>query len=200
MYISRCLEKSFLEANSYYPVLAVCGQRQVGKSTLLNHIKEEDRAYVTLDDITARRLAKNDPELFFETYGTKLIIDEFQRVPELLLEIKKIVDKYTLDGKDCFGMFWLTGSQKFKMMKNISETLSGRIGIFTLSSFSQCELENELRSIFFPSVQALKQRKSLLRLSDIHSIYKEIFLGGMPRLRTSEIPRERFFMDYVNPY
>ena len=81
MYIRRQLEQTWLEANSYYPVLALCGQRQVGKSTMLNAIKEKDRRYVTLDDRTAYRLAQEDPELFFETYGTKLIIDEFQRVP-----------------------------------------------------------------------------------------------------------------------
>ena len=140
MYIRRQLEQAWLEANSYYPVLALCGQRQVGKSTMLNAIKEKDRRYVTLDDRTACRLAQEDPELFFETYGTKLIIDEFQRVPGLLLEIKKIVDAKALSGEDCDGMFWLTGSQQFRMMKSISETLAGRVGIFPFSSFSQSEM------------------------------------------------------------
>ena len=73
MYIRRQLEQAWLASNSYYPVLALCGQRQVGKSTMLNSIKEKDRRYVTLDDRTAYRLAQEDPELFFETYGTKLI-------------------------------------------------------------------------------------------------------------------------------
>lgn len=67
MYITRHLENQILKASEQYPVLMVCGQRQVGKSTMLNHIKGENRRYVTLDDMNARRLAENDPALFFET-------------------------------------------------------------------------------------------------------------------------------------
>ena len=69
MYISRHLEQQVLEASRTYPVVMVCGQRQVGKSTMLHHLKETDRRYVTLDDFNARRLAEQDPALFFETYG-----------------------------------------------------------------------------------------------------------------------------------
>ena len=116
MYLTRHLEKQIIEASKYYPVVMVCGQRQVGKSTMLYHIKEDKRKYVTLDDANARRLAENDPALFFETYGFPLLIDEFQRVPSLLLEMKRIVDAKALQGEDNAGMYWLTGSQKFKMM------------------------------------------------------------------------------------
>ena len=115
MYIRRHLEEQVKLASKNYPVIMVCGQRQVGKSTMLNHIKEIQRKYVTLDDINARRLAETDPALFFETYGTPLLIDEFQRVPSILLEMKRIVDQKALDGEDNNGMFWLTGSQKFRM-------------------------------------------------------------------------------------
>ena len=200
MYIKRTLEQTFLEANSYYPVLALCGQRQVGKSTMLNTIKEKDRKYVTLDDRNARRLAENDPELFFETYGNKLIIDEFQRVPDLLLEIKKIVDAKALNNKDNNGMFWLTGSQQFRMMKSISETLAGRVGIFSFSSFSQSELSNIARPAFSAEIAELKQRTPVKELTSVHSVYERIFRGGMPKLNTSKIPRDRFFMDYVTTY
>ena len=200
MYIKRTLEQPFLEANSYYPVLALCGQRQVGKSTMLNTIKEKDRKYVTLDDRNARRLAENDPELFFETYGNKLIIDEFQRVPDLLLEIKKIVDAKAINNENNNGMFWLTGSQQFRMMKTISETLAGRVGIFSFSSFSQSELSSIVRPAFSAEISELKQREPVKELTSIHSVYERIFKGGMPKLNTSKIPRERFFMDYVNTY
>ena len=111
MYLTRHLEKQIIEASKYYPVVMVCGQRQVGKSTMLYHIKEDKRKYVTLDDANARRLAENDPALFFEAYGFPLLIDEFQRVPSLLLEMKKIVDAKALQGEDNAGMYWLTGSQ-----------------------------------------------------------------------------------------
>ena len=100
MYIRRHLEEQILKASRSYPVVMVCGQRQVGKSTMLYHIREKDRKYVTLDDGNARRLAEEDPALFFETYGFPLLIDEFQRVPSILLEIKKIVDQKALAGED----------------------------------------------------------------------------------------------------
>ena len=88
MYIERNIEKSILEATKEYPVIMVCGQRQVGKSTMLNHIKKKARRYVSFDDRNVRRLAETDPTLFFETYGYPILIDEFQKVPSILETIK----------------------------------------------------------------------------------------------------------------
>lgn len=150
MYIQRHLEKQISEASRYYPVVMVCGQRQVGKSTMLNHIKEPERRYVTLDDGNARRLAATDPALFFETYGYPLLIDEFQRVPSILLEMKKIVDQKALDGEDNNGMFWLTGSQKFHMMRGVSESLAGRVAIFDMAGLSAAEKEGRPAALFHP--------------------------------------------------
>ena len=96
---------------------------------MLNHIRESGRRYIALEDGNARRLAENDPALFFETYGSPLLIGEFQRVPSILLEIKRIVDEKALKGEGNNGMFWLTGSQKFKMMQNVSESLAGRVAV-----------------------------------------------------------------------
>ncbi|MCD8300275.1 MAG: AAA family ATPase, partial [Clostridiales bacterium] len=200
MYIKRHLESQILEASRYYPVVMVCGQRQVGKSTMLNHIREKDRRYVTLDDGNARRLAVTDPALFFETYGYPLLIDEFQRVPSILLEMKKIVDQKALDGEDAGGMFWITGSQKFKMMKDVSESLAGRIAIFDMSGFSAAELEGRPAGIFDPEISALRERLQTSVPKDIHQVYHEIFMGSMPRLRTVDLDRDRFYMDYVNTY
>ena len=105
----------------------VCGQRQVGKSTKLNHIKGKNQRYVSFGDRNARRLAEADPALFFETYGYPILIDEFQKVPSILETIKDIADKLGCDGKNNNGLFRLTGSQKFKMMKGISDSLAGRV-------------------------------------------------------------------------
>lgn len=126
-YIKRQIGETTYELSEQFPVVMVCGQRQTGKSTMLRHNASDDRKYITFDDMTARNLAKKDPKLFFETHGTKLIIDEFQRVPEILLEIKRIIDEKTYSGEDADGLFWLSGSQKFVMMKNLSETLAGRV-------------------------------------------------------------------------
>ena len=200
MYISRHIENEILKASQFYPVVMVCGQRQVGKSTMLNHIKEADRQYVTLDDINARRLAENDPALFFETYGYPLLIDEFQRVPSILLEMKRIVDQKALSGEDANGMFWITSSQKFRMMKDVSESLAGRIAVFELSSLSTAEIEEREPAVFDPDVEALRKQYRDSKPKNIHRIYERIFRGGMPKLITTEIERDRFYMDYVNTY
>ena len=200
MYIRRHLEKQILRASRYYPVVMVCGQRQVGKSTMLTHIMEPERRYVTLDDGNARRLASNDPALFFETYGYPLLIDEFQRVPSILLEMKKIVDQKMLSGEDCSGMFWLTGSQKFQMMQGVSESLAGRVAIFDMASLSTAEIEERPAALFHPDLDSIRDRLQYSRHKNIHEIYADIFRGGMPKLRSTDLDRDRFYMDYINTY
>lgn len=200
MYIQRHLEEQILNASQYYPVVMVCGQRQVGKSTMLNHIREPERRYVTLDDGNARRLASTDPALFFETYGYPLLIDEFQRVPSILLEMKKIVDQKALDGEDNNGMFWLTGSQKFKMMQDVSESLAGRIAIFDMASLSTAEIEERPATLFHPDLASIRERLKYSKPKNIHQVYEDIFRGGMPKLRVTDIDRDRFYMDYINTY
>ena len=200
MYIQRHLEQQILDASKYYPVVMVCGQRQVGKSTMLNHIKEPNRRYVTLDDGNARRLAETDPALFFETYGYPLLIDEFHRVPSILLEMKKLVDQKALNGEDNSSMFWLTGSQKFKMMQNVAESLAGRIAIFDMSSLSAAEIENRPAAMFHPDLNSIRERLRHSIAKDIHQVYEDIFRGGMPKLRATDLDRDRFYMDYINTY
>jgi len=199
-YIKRDLERKFLHMSSAFKAVMVVGARQVGKSTMLYHIKEKNRNYVTLDDANARRLAESDPALFFENYGFPLIIDEFQRAPSLLLKLKKIVDKKMLSGENCNGLYWLTGSQKFHMMKDIADSLAGRIAIFELSSFSAAEIDGFTAEIFSPEIDAVKTRARQRKKQNIHQIYERIFRGGMPKLITTEIDRERFYSDYVNTY
>ena len=200
MYIKRHLEAQILEASRFYPVVMVCGQRQVGKSTMLNHIKEANRRYVTLDDGKARRLAQTDAALFFETYGFPLLIDEFQRVPSILLEMKKIVDQKALDGEDNNGMVWLTGSQKFKMMQGVSESLAGRVAIFDMSSLSSAEIEGREVGLFDPELSEIRKRAETARQKNIHEIYEAIFRGGMPKLHATALERDRFYVDYINTY
>ena len=200
MYIKRHLEEQILSASKYYPVIMVCGQRQVGKSTMLYHLKEPNRRYVTLDDANARRLASNDPALFFETYGYPLLIDEFQRVPSIILEMKRIVDKKALEGEDGNGMFWLTGSQKFNMMQNVSDSLAGRVAVFDMAGLSTAEKEGRQGNVFHPGIDSLKKHFSQSIPKNVHDIYELIFRGGMPKLHATDLDRDRFYMDYVNTY
>ncbi len=200
MYIKRHLEEEILNSSKYYPVIMVCGSRQVGKSTMLNHIREKNRKYVSLDDRNARRLAETDPELFFETYGLPILIDEFQRVPSILLEIKKIVDEKALNGEANEGLFWLTGSQKFKMMQNVSESLAGRIAVFDLAGLSSAEIENRELGLFKPTLDCVRKRLESAKEKNIHEIYEMIFKGSMPKIVTTDIERNRYYADYVNTY
>lgn len=198
MYIARNIEESILKTSKEYPVVMVCGQRQVGKSTMLNHIKESERKYVSFDDRNARRLAETDPTLFFETYGYPILIDEFQKVPSILDTIKDIIDKLSYEGKDNNGLFWLTGSQKFKMMKGASESLAGRVAIFEMSSLSQREIEGKTSKLFNPNIEIIK--KQPFAYKDVRDIYQRIFDGGMPKIIASKVNREKYYSDYVNTY
>ena len=197
-YIKRTMEKQILLASKNYPVVMVCGQRQVGKSTMLNHIKEPNRKYVSLDDRNARRLAHEDPDLFFDVYGYPLIIDEFQKEPMLLEKIKDIVDKLSYEGKDNNGLFWLTGSQKFKMMKNVTESLAGRVAVFELAGLSQSEIKGVEGELFNPDISSLVNKN--FYTYTVKEIYEKIFIGGMPKLHTSLIDREKYYSDYINTY
>ena len=198
MYIKRNIESAILKASKEYSVIMVCGQRQVGKSTMLNHIKEHNRRYVSFDDRFARKLAETDPSLFFETYGYPILIDEFQKVPSILEEIKLIVDKLNYENKESNGLFWLTGSEKFQMMKGVSESLAGRVAIFEMSSLSNQELKGIDNGVFDPNLDVLKKNK--FEYENINEIYKRIFKGGMPKINTSNIDRDKYYSDYINTY
>jgi predicted AAA+ superfamily ATPase len=143
MYIKRAIENVVIGVSETFPVLLVTGPRQVGKTTLLQHLAKSDRQYVTLDDPDIRYLAQHDPALFMQRYTPPVIIDEIQYAPEILPYIKMSVDKSKNKGD-----FWLTGSQMFHMMKNVSESLAGRVGIVNLLGFSNSEL-NSVESVPF---------------------------------------------------
>ncbi len=198
-YIKRNMEKTVLKASTQYPVVMVCGQRQTGKSTMLRHISESDRVYVSFDKVETRRLAENDPALFFETYGHKLLIDEFQRVPSILFAIKDIVDNAVYNGEDANGMFWLTGSQKFVMMKNISESLAGRVAIFTMLPLSQKEIDGKDCEPFFPDIDKLREKEN--KNKALKDVFEDIFRGGMPKLLSDPtLDRDLYYSSYMNTY
>jgi len=147
-YKNRSIEKVLNEMIDIYPVIMITGPRQVGKTTLLNYLttqQTEKINFISLDDMKLRIQANDDPELFLRTHETPLIIDEFQYAPNLLSYIKINVDKARKE--EMFGtkepvktMYYLTGSQVFQTMKNVSESLTGRIGILDLFAFSTREL------------------------------------------------------------
>ena len=132
-YIKRAAEDTITRLSGMFPVLLVTGPRQVGKTTLLQKLAEirqgtgEERKYVTLDDPDVRYLAKHDPALFLQRYTPPVLIDEIQYATELLPYIKMSADRSKRKGD-----FWITGSQVFRLMENVSESLAGRVGICLL--------------------------------------------------------------------
>ena len=197
-YMKRALERKFLHMSSYFKAVLVTGARQVGKTTMLKHLAmDQSRTYVTMDNIMARTLAKSDPVLFFQTYKPPIIIDEIQKAPDLLEQIKIMCDE-----SEERGRFWLTGSQQYKMMKNIRETLAGRIGILELYSLSK----NEAEGLDFPnemdfSLPCLLERQTLVQKNDIVQVFEHIWRGGMPDvLRADAEQRQEYFNSYIETY
>ena len=196
LYIKRALEDSIMKISKTFPVLLLTGPRQVGKTTLLQHLAEEERTYVTLDDPDVRFLAKSDPALFMQRYTPPIIIDEIQYAPEILPYIKIHVDRTRKNGE-----FWLTGSQMFHMMQNVSESLAGRVGIAHLLGLSISEINNQPSEPFTTSEQRLLSRVNVAKAMSLTEIYDQIFRGGMPALyRDETIDLETFFASYVNTY
>jgi len=197
MYHPRTLKNKWLEISRQFPVLLLIGPRQVGKTTFLKHIAEKDRKYVSLDDPEARLMAKEDPAMFFRRYSPPILIDEIQYAPNILQYIKMQVDN---DRQP--GMFWLTGSQQFLMMKGISETLAGRIGIMNILGFSSTERYNsKLRTEpFMPSSEQLEERQNLKRYN-LKNIYNDIWTGCFPELIAGDISDwDVFYSSYLRTY
>ncbi|MDR0670971.1 MAG: ATP-binding protein [Oscillospiraceae bacterium] len=197
-YIRRHLERKFVRMSKFFKAVLVTGARQVGKTTMLKHLAEsQSRTYVTLDNLMARQLAKTDPVLFFQTYKPPAIIDEVQYAPELFGQIKRLCDE-----TEETGLFWLTGSQQFAMMRHVRETLAGRIGILTLHSLSQREkdglvFENDLDF----SLPCLQARQAQAPKNDIVRVFEHIWRGGMPQvLRADAEQRQEYYNAYVSTY
>ncbi|MCL2433775.1 MAG: ATP-binding protein [Clostridia bacterium] len=197
MYIKRAIEDTVLGVSKTFPVLLVTGPRQVGKTTLLKRLADEHRSYVTLDDPDVRSMAKSDPALFMQRYTPPVLIDEIQYAPQILPHIKMSVDN---SGKK--GEFWLTGSQAFHMMKNVSESLAGRVGIISLSGLSGSEID-ELPSVPFTTLpERLMARLKQSRKLGLNEIYQRIFRGGFPALYAKDTAPDlaEFYRSYVNTY
>lgn len=197
-YITRDLERTVLEVTEQYPVLFVGGPRQVGKTTMLQMLADTSRrAYVTLDDLATRSLARNDPAMFFQLHKPPLLIDEVQYAPELFPYMKILVDERRQPGD-----FWLTGSQLFGLMEGIRESLAGRVALLALSSLSQSEVfAPGTGRPFALDLDSLVSKQTATPLADTPEIYRRLFRGSMPAVvsgRYTDVGL--FYSSYVGTY
>ena len=200
MYITRHMEKPVMELNEQYPVLLLTGPRQVGKTTMLEHLIEVEgkgRKKVSLDDLTLRELAKTDPKMFFQLYQPPLLIDEVQYAPELFPYIKIMVDERHQPGD-----FWLTGSQLFKMMEGVQESLAGRVALLHLSPLSQSEImKRPPEPPFSLELPLLSERQNGRQMLNTPEVFQRIHQGGMPALVTGTYSNASiFYSSYIDTY
>lgn len=196
MYLTRTIEKAFADAAEQFPVLLLTGARQVGKTTLLRHLAGSERTYVTLDDPLVLNLARQDPALFMQRFPAPLLIDEIQYAPEILPYIKMAVDQHRTPGQ-----FWLTGSQQFHLMKNVSESLAGRVGILQLLGLSRRESlgMGSKQPPFMPDASFFQNAGG--ESPTLQELYTLIWRGSFPALALGgHLDRDLFLSSYVQTY
>ena len=196
-YIARNLEKVVQQITKEYPVVLVTGPRQVGKTTMLQKLMEgTNRGYVSLDDLNERSLAKTDPELFLQLHKPPVLIDEVQYAPELFAYIKLHVDKHHVPGD-----FWLTGSQVFKLMRGVQESLAGRVAVLSMTSLSQGEIYGTDSEPFAVEMNALSERGNHRSAADTKGIFERIYRGSMPAIVSGANSNSHiFYNSYLSTY
>ena len=194
-YIKRNAETTIKRAAKMFPAIMITGARQVGKTTLVRHLAR-DIPYLTLDDPVLLQSAIEEAGSFFKSTPPPVIVDEIQYAPNLFSYIKMIADE---SGKR--GLFYLTGSQQFKMMKNVSESLAGRIGIINLPGLSLREIKGDTFSEHFvPTEEYLAKRKTTVKDADYQEIWSIIHKGSMPGMYASELDWQLFYAAYTKTY
>lgn len=195
--IARSLETVIGEAAKEYPIVLVTGPRQVGKTTMLQKMMEgTDRGYVSLDDLNERNLAKTDPQLFLELHKPPVLIDEVQYAPEIFTYIKIHVDSHHEA-----GAFWLTGSQVFKLMKGVQESLAGRIAVLSMTTLSQAEISGVQASPLCVALSELQTRAKDRKKMDAGEVFERIFRGSMPGVVSGQITNSKiFYSSYLSTY
>lgn len=198
-FIKRHAEKTIERLSSSYPAVLITGARQTGKTTLLKKITDSQNIqYLTFDDPIEEQSAKNDPKSFLEFHPYPFMFDEIQYIPDLFRYLKIQIDQNRQN-----GMYFLTGSQQFKLMETASESLSGRIGIVQLYPLSAREIrEDENSESFIPTKDFILARNSSLkqRDSNIKKTWLSIYTGGYPEVVKGNVLPKDFYANYLKTY
>lgn len=194
-YINRLAEDVIKKQEKMFKTILVTGARQVGKTTMLKNIKP-DINYITLDDMILNQAAVEDPDLFLKSNKPPIIIDEVQRAPDLLRYIK-----IQVDNSEEKAQYYLTGSQKFNLMQNVTESLAGRIGILNLLGLSLREIKKiKFNEPFLPTEEYLNKRRKFEKEISYDEIWNIIHKGSMPALYQNESDVDMFYSMYLRKY
>jgi uncharacterized protein len=196
MYINRHAEESVRKLEEMFGAVLVIGPRQVGKTTMLKRVASK-AGYVTLDDPLLLAAATEQSGTFFKDNPPPIFVDEIQYAPKLFPQIKIIIDR---DKKK--GQFFMSGSQQFHMMENVSESLAGRLGLLTLLGLSVREIQAiEFTEPFLPTDEYFMGRRKNAREISYDEVWMIIHRGSMPELSTNEnYDWQMFYGAYVRTY
>lgn len=198
-YINRHMEQCITRLSKTWSAILLTGPRQSGKSTMLKKLAEKEnigREYISLDDLTVREMAKNDPKMFLQLHKPPIIIDEVQYAPELFTYIKIHVDTFHNPGD-----FWLTGSQVFSLMKGVGESLAGRVALLHMSPLSQREIIGAQPRPFTTDFEALAEDSKNIRALTAPQMYERIWNGCMPGMLSGEYTdRSMYYSSYLSTY
>ena len=198
-YISRHVENRILELSKSYSAILVTGPRQAGKTTMLRLLAETEnkgREYITLDDLTNRDMAKNDPALFLQMHKPPVLIDEVQYAPELFTYIKIYIDEHHNPGD-----FWMTGSQIFRLMRGVQESLAGRVALLHMSPMSQREIIGAKSVPFSVNFDLLLEESKQIIPVPVNDVYERIWRGSMPGIVSGlYTDRDMYYSSYISTY
>lgn len=198
-YISRAIEHTFLKASANFKAVLLTGPRQSGKTTMLKKLAKEEnrnRKYVSLDNFNARKMAVDDPEGFLQLYSPPVLIDEVQYAPQLFSYIKAYVDEHLENGD-----FWLTGSQIFKLMDGVQESMAGRVAVLSMSTLSQNEIKGYSSAQFKIDFKELIQRCENRQAVSLPALYDLIYQGSLPDVMgADEEKRDQVYASYISTY
>ena len=196
MYIHRHLEAILATASKMFGAVLVTGPRQVGKTTLVRRFASTSN-YVTLDDPMQLHAAVEQPATFFKDNKPPVFVDEIQYAPNLFPYIKMKVDE-----ENAKGLFYLSGSQQFKLMKNVGESLAGRLGILNLLGLSMREYHQlKFNDAFLPTEEYFAGRRKELKPLSYDELWRVIHRGSMPDLLLNDdFDWQIFYASYVKTY
>ena len=196
MYIPRHAEATVEKLSKMFGAILVAGPRQVGKTTMLRKLTQ-DINYATMDDVILLTSAREESGTFFKDNPPPVFVDEIQKAPELFPYIKMIIDR---DHKK--GQFYMCGSQQFRMMKNVSESLAGRIGLVTLLGFSMRETHSVgFDAPFIPTDEYFSERRKHQSPVSYDEVWPTIHRGSMPELcENPDYDWQIFYGAYVRTY